>query len=1222
MADYNGVPGLLFYLSGDNGYDADFAKGQATPTFMEKVKIIGGGVHGGKAFECDDLQKMAYKAPGNVYAARGTLSFFWRSRYPVGPTEFPIFRLAHADHSSWDACWLRIDYNGSGFEAFITDVNLSRARVAAKVSPFPAPDEWTHLALSWDETDGIRFYVNGRLAAGEHRPAVYAAGLDQFGFHSYIIANWNVDSDFNYVRGSDVDDIAFFDRALSGENIGQLYKGEFPSRIPDLNVDISNAIYRDEWLLRQGFNRRGDLPAVIPDSVSVRKVEVHDAFDLKRWWWKGMDGIRETTWPGVYNRSRLKGRNDYFQCPDWDCYSVSGKEYILHMPTEKYNHIEISGSAFGKIDLLDSGGSPASTLFTRPEGQERTTHDIDELRGGKLRFTNELIEEPIGDISIFHVDTGAAPEGVKNVSYTLYAGYEKDSERQKPLVDFIRGRYQPYERGIMLAVMDAVKPDSIMFEKSDSGYGGFPYVNIIVPYENDRTIGLDGIELELPASAWGGIDGRIPYAVQIKDPLWYYRNLAHFSFSAEPGHTKRIWFDLRDRILPDDKNLYITIASAEPGFGTASLEGARIRLIYKSAEAAKAEHCADRFTQVKDCYAHLVEEQPGIPELEMFNRFSADINDLLDVDPGHKPAQYYYCDKFCLQTKYNTKNLRKDFKPDYHTLPVPDGVPAWAFKQIEFLRHYKHLINFYIDCRQIENGEFGGGLSDDGDYTAMWVGLANMDSDREKVIKSHLRCLEAFYTQGMFTNGLPSIQADELHSAEEGLIALGQALTLDFANPKLLERAMETARSLFWLTGINKKGHRLIKSSYYSGSKQATEWPWGIQRPFSSLAISPASYVTRFNGNEKLKKLWLELADGLLAHRNEKGEVHPYIRFEDSEMIHFTGHNIRETSIYLLPFIAYCFTNNANGTDSYKYYDAIPKVDVFEPGKTKKFFYKSFDEAPVSDKQAEAEKYEKMNIVAGIREYYNTYGHPWIDRVYFDPATIQYDRLGGVSHERGFCVYPMNRVRWEFENKGDDEQVAILSPVATDSLFKFVVYNLNAETVNADMIGFEVLPGNWKLVYGVDTNGDDKADRDIVEKEVYFERSTRAPVSFAPKAYTIVTMERISEGKPYWERPDLGIGDDDVVFYPHGMNVRIHSLGAVDTPQSVIALKNASGEILKTCDIPSIEAPRDLWPRYWDVIFNLHGVGDLEGCYLEIDPDNELCEITRENNIVKLQTLK
>jgi hypothetical protein len=67
--------GLLFYLSGENGSTADFANGQATPTFFSDVDIIDSGVNG-KAFQCADTQLMAYKAPGNIYAQRGTVSFF------------------------------------------------------------------------------------------------------------------------------------------------------------------------------------------------------------------------------------------------------------------------------------------------------------------------------------------------------------------------------------------------------------------------------------------------------------------------------------------------------------------------------------------------------------------------------------------------------------------------------------------------------------------------------------------------------------------------------------------------------------------------------------------------------------------------------------------------------------------------------------------------------------------------------------------------------------------------------------------------------------------------------------------------------------------------------------------------------------------------------------------------------------------------------------------
>src|SRR5215467_8769104 len=203
--------GLLFYLSGEHEFVADYAAGgDPQPNFLRDVKIISDGARG-RGFECANTQLMAYKAPGNIYAERGTLSFSWRSRYPVGPTAFPIFRVGYADHSSWDMVWLRVDYNGQGgFDAFVTDINLARIRVSYRLQHFPKPNEWVHLALAWDETRGIRFYVNGQLAAKQETSAVLYAGLDQFGPHSRIISPMQVQSAYNFIRGGDIDEIRIY----------------------------------------------------------------------------------------------------------------------------------------------------------------------------------------------------------------------------------------------------------------------------------------------------------------------------------------------------------------------------------------------------------------------------------------------------------------------------------------------------------------------------------------------------------------------------------------------------------------------------------------------------------------------------------------------------------------------------------------------------------------------------------------------------------------------------------------------------------------------------------------------------------------------------------------------------------------------------------------------------------------------------------------------------
>src|SRR5476651_186843 len=190
--------GLLFYLSGEKQFNADFAAGgQTQPNYLRDVKVIPNGAYGA-GFEASDTQLMSYWAPGNIYAQRGTLSFFWRSRYPAGSTPFPVFRVGYADHSSWDMVWLRIDYNGSGFDAFVTDIGLTRTRVSHFMDVFPKPDQWTHIALSWDETEGIRFYINGELVQKQSvTGSIYDTGLDQFGPHSRVISPYQVQSDYN-----------------------------------------------------------------------------------------------------------------------------------------------------------------------------------------------------------------------------------------------------------------------------------------------------------------------------------------------------------------------------------------------------------------------------------------------------------------------------------------------------------------------------------------------------------------------------------------------------------------------------------------------------------------------------------------------------------------------------------------------------------------------------------------------------------------------------------------------------------------------------------------------------------------------------------------------------------------------------------------------------------------------------------------------------------------
>jgi hypothetical protein len=124
---------------------------------------------------------VAWQAPGNIYAQRGTVSFFWRSHTPLGEAPFVLFRASAGDHSSWDMAFLRIDWNGHGFDAFVTDANLSRIRVSWTIPTTPAPDAWHHIAFGWDEARGVRLYWDGKEVAANKQAANLDMALDQFG---------------------------------------------------------------------------------------------------------------------------------------------------------------------------------------------------------------------------------------------------------------------------------------------------------------------------------------------------------------------------------------------------------------------------------------------------------------------------------------------------------------------------------------------------------------------------------------------------------------------------------------------------------------------------------------------------------------------------------------------------------------------------------------------------------------------------------------------------------------------------------------------------------------------------------------------------------------------------------------------------------------------------------------------------------------------------------
>jgi hypothetical protein len=586
------------------------------------------------------------------------------------------------------------------------------------------------------------------------------------------------------------------------------------------------------------------------------------------------------------------------------------------------------------------------------------------------------------------------------------------------------------------------------------------------------------------------------------------------------------------------------------------------------------------------------------------------------------------------------------------------GVPLWAFRQTELLGRVKKFVNYYIDKRQVAYGDFGGGISDDTDLLNTWPGVALMGSDPDKIRASDHALLEAAFKNGMFTNGLPTIQTDELHSYEEGINALAQNMILEYGSPRQFERAMQTARGVLGVTGVNAAGHRHMRSSYYSGTRIAEEEPWGRAKPYSHLVMQPGQLLVDFNGNAMGRKYMTEMADGLLAHRRTDGAGRANgpmaIRFSDDKEI--------ETSRGYFPWHVYWGAYKWSGDKRYLAplidggLGVLPMVnantlDVLDTLGVRKDWgarvVNGERGAPVETRRPDGRAFGATRTVrpgadshlkwqltgdkshlealyaAQIDEidklaYINTEGGLWIDRVSVPTVELQRARLGGVALARN-ALYPGHVVSWRFAAPADDQSVAILVREASATGFKVVAYNLDTTPVHATMTGWNIDPGQWEITQGVDSDNDDVADQGLSTREEKFERSRSLGIDLAPRSTTVLTFTLKKPGKPYWSRPDLGIDREDVVARNGALEVKVHSLGGVASGPATLLLRAADGRVLASAPIPALAAPDDLLPKTAAVTLRLPaGSAKGAGATVEIDAGAGVEEITALNNVVKL----
>ena len=153
------------------------------------------------------------------------------------------------------------------------------------------------------------------------------------------------------------------------------------------------------------------------------------------------------------------------------------------------------------------------------------------------------------------------------------------------------------------------------------------------------------------------------------------------------------------------------------------------------------------------------------------------------------------------------------------------------------------------------------------------------------------------------------------------------------------------------------------------------------------------------------------------------------------------------------------------------------------------------------------------------------------------------------------------------------------------------------------MTTWTVTGGRWRMT---DANG--------ASSELMLERSASTRVSFAPHATTTLDFSLIAPGTPTDQRPDIGIGADDLKLSGRTLRLTVHSLGSVDAPAGVATVEDAAGHALATAPIPPISAPRDLVPHTATVSLKI----PAGAARVTVKLAGDAAEITQLNNAVPL----
>ena len=1223
----------LFHASFEQKVLADRAAGDASPLGNRGLRIARKGRQG-RALFLDWGALLSFAAGGNVYPEHGTLSFWWQLDEPPGKIPFSILRISTRHLHSPDHLFAHLFWTGKtlGLRLFDRDSRILEAD--AGDSAEVVAGRWFFLAFSWHELEGLRFYVDGREVGNHLGRHHFGRWLDQIGIHTQALTPYHRQGN---ERRAYVDEFRIFQEALSAgaiANLSQLGAGR-AGRHPSAK-QVDSELRSGHWADRFGWNHpEAILPLTAP--ISVRSLRVLSARDLKRSSPAAVDGFAESSWP-----------------PPIEGYPQEGRALRLEVEEKPFNHLRLRGNLKGEI-------------YAGKESHQRRLWDLSSERGGE---TVKPLEAPltvpwirverqsgqVRELSLLSIQDGPLDETETaergSLTYRLLpselaADLPGQSARQVRsffgLRTELRTGYLPGDREAWVAVpKERYQPPSTPLKSSPR----LGLRHIFLPPFLSHTV-VRAIRIRMGGSGKSApMDPRVRWTV--KDPILPQRDLIFLDFRLSAEKPAEIELDLGDRFVPAGQPLWMTVASDQIDFSREHLQNAEIEV--RSATqwrlpanpASQSDLFAGRFLSIRQGLRKLTRHVDWMSmdftsarrHFSSVDETSRLVEEVLQSRPKDPMALSF---RGLLQPDSTPPEYRE-------TRPSPPAFPQWAVQQKRLVDHFRHIAQWWIDNRQIQDGVFGGGIDGDTRLAAHWPGIALMDGPAPRLKESLVALMEACLRQGSLEKGLNREIRPPRQAYQAGLNLAPMLALLDYGNPRWIEMLMQTSRHLDRLTAINAAGHRHFQSSRVSATESVRQGVYAREEAWSPLLWHAALTLAEYNRSPILVRKLKEYAAARLDHW--KKDRYPQL----SLAIHFPTDNALSRGLPGPPMLDLMWgVFRATGDPAYLWpLDRLVEAGHTDTAQTtsgrwQPFLREASGPGPflkllpklnlwnrhLHFRETELLARQYAYEATGKKSYLLDYQaallkHLEQNRLLFteaelDPAGVfiphratQRARLGGVAHAN-HQIYAGHALSWE-NTRG---QVAALVSLAKPDALEVTVFNLGETLRDVQLRVWRLENGTYEVTEGRDVNNDGQVDLGLNRRVLRLKRHSSIPLTLRGGKATIISVEQKQKGTPIWQLPDLAMGPQDF-RYDAGADrgeVTLHNLGSASSGPFKLQIRNAKAAVIFERQVSSLPALVDLHPKTTVVsLSGLQAAGGTPRLHLRILPGPEVEEITAVNN--------